>query len=221
MNYFAHGMRYVDRPYFMAGTAVPDWLSVADRKVRMRERRVAPFVDGSQSIQAEVAAGVMQHLDDDRWFHQSRTFFETTGEMTVLFRQVLGRDDGFRPSFLGHIVTELLLDAVLIKQHPGLLDRYYQQLADLDPSKVEAAVNCLAKQPTARLAPLIPRFVQEGFLWDYLQPAGMLTRLNQVMHRIKLKQLPVEIEAVLEAGFEIVAAQQDRLLPAEHFQISS
>ena len=36
MNYFAHGHRFVDDPYFLAGTAVPDWLSVVDRKVRVR-----------------------------------------------------------------------------------------------------------------------------------------------------------------------------------------
>ena len=33
MNYFAHGVRFLEDPYFLAGTAVPDWLSVVDRRV--------------------------------------------------------------------------------------------------------------------------------------------------------------------------------------------
>ena len=32
MNYFAHALPFLDRPYFVAGTAVPDWLTVADRR---------------------------------------------------------------------------------------------------------------------------------------------------------------------------------------------
>ena len=28
VNYFAHGLRFLNRPHFLAGTAVPDWLSV-------------------------------------------------------------------------------------------------------------------------------------------------------------------------------------------------
>ena len=116
MNYFAHGMRFTDRPYFLAGTACPDWLSVADRRVRLRARRVQPFADDSGSIEAEVAAGVLQHLADDNWFHQTRAFVETSAILTRMIRGVLGPEDGFRPGFLGHIVTELILDGVLIQQ---------------------------------------------------------------------------------------------------------
>ena len=32
MNYFAHALPFLDQPYFMAGTAVPDWLTVVDRQ---------------------------------------------------------------------------------------------------------------------------------------------------------------------------------------------
>ena len=42
MNYFAHGWNYVDAPYVLAGTAVPDWLSVVDRRVRARARWRGP-----------------------------------------------------------------------------------------------------------------------------------------------------------------------------------
>ena len=32
MNYFAHALPFFDRPYFVAGTAAPDWLAAADRQ---------------------------------------------------------------------------------------------------------------------------------------------------------------------------------------------
>lgn len=212
MNYLAHGWRFLDRPWFLAGTAIPDWLSVADRRVRMRGPRVRPFADGSGSAEAELAAGVLQHLDDDQWFHRTPAFFETTAHLTRLFRELLGPDDGFRPGFLGHIVTELLLDSVLIERMPELLDRYYEALDRLDPVRIEHAVNRMGTRTTATLAPLIPHFRQEQFLRDYLDPRRLLWRLNQVMGRIKLKPLPDQTAAVLTDGRAIVAHRAADLL---------
>ena len=62
MNYFAHGLRFLNRPYFLAGTAVPDWLSVADRATRMHSKRVFRFLDEAEGIDREIAA--VRKLDD-------------------------------------------------------------------------------------------------------------------------------------------------------------
>src|SRR5579863_1721413 len=112
MNYFAHGIRFLDSPYFLAGTALPDWLSIVDRRVRLRPALVTPFSDGAGTPQAELAAGVLQHFADDDWFHKTPAFAVASAKLTVLFREALPSDDGHRPAFLGHILTEILLDAV-------------------------------------------------------------------------------------------------------------
>lgn len=148
MNFFAHGLRFLDRPYFVAGTAVPDWLSVADRQVRVRAKLIEPHLLGDGSPLAEVAAGAMQHLHDDGWFHATRAFFEVSTSLAVRFREVLGPDDSHRTSFLGHIVTELLIDSELIEQHSGQIERYYDVLRSIEPIVVQQAVNAMAKQPT-------------------------------------------------------------------------
>lgn len=217
MNYFAHGLRFVDRPYFLAGTAVPDWLSVADRRVRLRARHVEPFDDHTDEITAQLAAGVLQHLEDDRWFHRTPAFYETTGLLTASIREVLGPEDGFRPGFLGHITTELLLDGVLIEQNPDRLERYYAALERLEPAAVQSAVNRMAKRTTTRLALFIPRFRSEQFLRDYLEPPRLLFRLNQVMRRIKLRELPEDLLPTLEGGRRLVEERLDGLLPPSLF----
>ena len=62
MNYFGHGYRYVDDPYFLAGTAVPDWLSVINRRVRARRASgPSPGRRTPTRSVAAVAAGVVQH----------------------------------------------------------------------------------------------------------------------------------------------------------------
>src|SRR3990172_12807151 len=128
MNYFAHGRRFVSDPYFLAGTAVPDWLNVVDRRVRVRAGQARLHVDSPDERTARVAAGIVQHCDDDQWFHGTRAFAELSLELCQMLRDRLPADDGFRPHFLGHILVEILLDAALIADEPRRLDEYYAAL---------------------------------------------------------------------------------------------
>lgn len=217
MNYFAHGLNFVDRPYFMAGTAVPDWLSVSDRPVRLRPRLLEPWIDGSESLQAEVASGALRHLDDDQWFHSTRGFVEVTGELAGLFRELLAGGDGFRAGFLGHIAAELLLDSVLIEHYPARYSRYYDVLAGVAAGEVQAAVNRMARQPAERLAQFIELFVRERILDCYYDDTRLLRRLNQVQQRVKLPLLPPETVDVLAAGRTLVRRRARDLLPADRF----
>jgi len=218
MNYFAHAIRFLDRPYFVAGTAVPDWLSVADRKVRVRAALIEPFLLNDGSPPAEVAAGAWQHLDDDRWFHQTRAFAEISATLAVRFREALAPDESLRAGFLGHIVTELLIDAELIERHPGLIERYYEVLGRIEPLAVQQAVNAMSKQPTENLAPLMSRFIEERFLPDYLSDERLLHRLNQVLRRVKLPPLPAQATSVLSLSRPLIRDRLRELLPEEHFQ---
>lgn len=217
MNYFAHGLNSLDRPYFLAGTAIPDWLSVSDRPVRLRPRLLDPWIDGSSELQSEVAAGAKQHLDDDQWFHATRGFVETTGELTVLFRGLLAGGDGFRCGFLGHIVSEMLLDSVLIEIYPDRLRDYYAALAEIDAAAVQSAVNRMARVPAERLAAFIELFVRERILDCYQDDERLLRRLNQVQQRVKLAPLPPETVEVLSAGREIVRHRARDLLPPDRY----
>lgn len=218
MNYFSHAIRFLDQPVFAVSTGLPDMLSVADRSVRLRSRRVEPFADDSRSFESEVAAGVLQHLEDDRWFHKTRAFVETSAQLTSLIRDAIGTGDGMRCSFLGHIVTELQLDGVLAARYPELLDRYYEIMGEADAPAIQACVNRMAVNQTDRLALLIPKFHQEQFLRDYADPARLRFRLNQVMLRVRLEQLPEVLEEALAASWRVVESRAESLLPPEHFE---
>jgi hypothetical protein len=221
MNYFAHAIRFLDRPYFLAGTALPDWLSVVDRRVRLRARHVAPFSDGTGTPLADLAAGVLQHLDDDAWFHKTEAFAVASARLTVLFRESLPADDGHRTAFLGHILTEMLLDALLIERYPQQLVDYYAALARVDAAVVEDSANRMARRTTDRLKVFIPLFTQERFLSDYLESNRLLFRLNQIMHRVRLNPLPSGFEASLDVARFIVRGHAEALLPANLMSLKS
>ncbi len=212
MNYFAHGQRFLHDPYFLAGTAIPDWLNVADRRVRVRSKHAKTLVNDADPQIAAVARGVVQHHRDDDWFHGTAAFTELSWAFTARVRDALAPDPGLRPSFLGHILVEILLDAVLIAQAPERLEAYYAALETLDPAVVQEAVNRAAPRSTSNLAPLIPRFIEARFLFDYLDDARLLARLNGVMSRVGLAPLPPSLMEVFPDFRRRVADRQEALL---------
>jgi hypothetical protein len=218
MNYLTHGYRFTHEPYFLAGTAAPDWLSVIDRKMRLRSKQAALFVEDSDPQLAALARGVVQHHRDDEWFHQTTAFNELNLHFAVVIRDALPSDDGFRPSFLGHILVELLLDAVLIDEDPERLERYYAALASVEAANVQTMINRLATRTSDRIGMLIPRFVGERFLADYADDARLLMRLNHVMRRVNLPQLPPGTAELFPTMREQVRRRRDELLPDERMQ---
>ncbi|HTQ40839.1 MAG TPA: hypothetical protein VMJ32_17600 [Pirellulales bacterium] len=211
MNYFAHGYRFIEQPYLLAGTAVPDWLSVADRRVRTRSDRALEFVNHADPRVAAVAQGIAQHHHDDAWFHDTLVFNQLSGALSVLCYSALPPDEGYRPSFLGHILVELLLDAALIASDPARLDRYYTAMETVDPHIVQHTVNGIARNSTDRLTWFIVRFCQVRFLCDYADDAKLLFRLNQVLLRVRLTALPHSFIDVIGQARQMVTARAGEL----------
>jgi hypothetical protein len=212
MNYFAHAYPFLDAPYFVAGTAVPDWLNVVDRKVRCRSRHAAAFRDDECPRIAGLARGILQHHADDAAFHQTRAFTELSLELASLVRRQLADDTALRPGFLGHILVEILLDATLTESDPPALDRYYAQVATVDADLVAATVGRMAGQPVDSLSAWIVRFLSERFLFDYADDGKLLVRLNQVMRRVGLPLLGDELLELLPTARRRVARRASELL---------
>ncbi len=214
MNYFAHGRAFVDEPYFLAGTAVPDWLSVVDRRVRARSARAAEWVGDPDPRVAALARGIMRHHQDDARFHGTRAFGELSWQFTAAVRAAVGPDDTMRPSFLGHILVELLLDDVLIRREPTVLDRYYEAVGGVDPLLVQELVNRVSPRPTDRLPWMLTMFCRERFLCDYAEDGKLIRRLNQVLSRVRLPALPESFASMLPAAREQIDRRADELLMA-------
>jgi hypothetical protein len=199
MNYLAHGWKFTDDPYFLAGTAAPDWLCAIDRRVRVRSKNAAIWTNDLDSKMSAFVRGICRHHADDRWFHESRAFVDLSLDFSSQIGRALPNDEGFRPWFLGHILVELFLDAALVEERPERLTAYYRALAEVDATAIEAAVNRIAARPTDRLAGFISLFCRDRFLWDYTDDGKLLVRLNQVMRRVRLPELPVSFVELLPA----------------------
>lgn len=213
MNYLSHGYRFLENPLFLAGTAVPDWLSVVNRRVRARSRRVEAFQQVSDDTsELEIARGIMQHHKDDDRFHRSELFMTLEADLGKSFRRHMPDPYDHRPGFLGHIVVELMLDATLADNDSKLLDRFYSAMQDVPEELVQSTVNKIASRQTDRLAWFIDRFREERFLYDYATDDGMFVRLNQVLKRVKLPQMETHVVDVLAEARELLKVHASALL---------
>lgn len=218
MNCFTHAYSFLDDPYFVVGACVPDWLSAVDRKVRTREKFAAQFVTDQDPRVASMARGIIQHHQDDRWFHQTRAFAELNLEFAVSLRDRMPGDDGFRPSFLGHILIEVLLDAHLTARDPSRLEYYYAQLDSIEPQLVESTINRIAIRKTDQLVPGINRFRAARFLFDYLDDQQLLNRMNGVMRRVGLPLIDQQsIADWIPTARQRVDHRSDELLQGREF----
>jgi hypothetical protein len=154
----------------------------------------------------------VQHHADDGWFHETTAFAELSWQLTARVRDALPPDDGLRPSFLGHILVELLLDSALIADDPKRLDAYYAALSAVDAEFVERAVGRIATGAAERLAEFVPLFIREGFLWDYADDGKLWFRLNQVMRRVSLPPLPEAFRELLPEARRLVEGRKAELL---------
>jgi hypothetical protein len=119
-----------------------------------------------------------------------------------------------RPGFLGHILTELLLDAVLVERQPELLRRYYGALEHIEPADVQKIVNTVAARPAENLSVFISQFCRVKFLYDYLDDRLLLSRLNQVLRRVKLLPMDEQVLPVLCDARVLLRHHADELLRA-------
>lgn len=214
MNYLAHGFRFLDSPLMVAGTAVPDWLSVADRRVRVRSRRIHEHLDSLDTDLRAIAEGMLQHLHDDDLFHRSVRFVMLEAELSMRFRRIMPDRFDHRPALLGHIVVELLLDDFIAQQMPEVLDGYYAALSQVSALQIEAAVNIVATRTTDRLAGFVRQFQASQFLYDYADDTRLLGRLNQVMKRVTLPPLDSGSLPVLRDARQLLNQHGEELLDA-------
>ncbi|GAB6187242.1 hypothetical protein JCM17478_27440 [Thermopirellula anaerolimosa] len=211
MNYFAHAYRYLHDPYFAAGTAVPDWLSVVNRGVRLRPRVVAPHLENGDGVRRRVAAGILQHLTDDRRFHGTPAFSEALTTVLSVIRPTMV--EGRIPTvFLSHLLVEVLLDAALAARLPNEIDAYYRALEGVSAEAIAASVSRMTGQPIPGFAPFIRLFCRERILFDYLEDDKLWMRLGQVMRRLRLPPLPDELFDTLPRLRALIAARQEGLL---------
>ena len=124
MNFISHYFldRDLDDSWFFAGISTPDLVSVFDRNVRLKKRKMPPIQeDVSTPGQISFYKGVMRHFEVGSHFSIPLSFsIPETAIISRLLKQSFIPGEVERSFFVAHIALELILDKVLIQTHRDL-----------------------------------------------------------------------------------------------------
>ncbi len=221
MNCFTHAIPFLSDPTLAVGCCVPDWLSAADRKCRIHEKSAAKFTEDSDPFVASVARGIIQHHQDDAWFHRTPSFIQVSQNFAISLRGVLRGNAGHRPSLLGHILVELLLDGWLITHNPGKLEQYYDCIQAVAMEDLQNAVNRMATKPTTNLTRYFAAYVDSRLLFDFTDDEQLLKHVNAILKRVRQEPLTDSILPWLGAARAQVYQSAQKLLAGRDDSIIS
>ena len=106
----------------------------------------------------------------------------------------------------------MLIDAVLSERNPGAMDHYYEAAQSIDAADVEEQINGFGAKSTDRMQRFIKIYNDEQFLRDYEFDDRLLYRLNRVLQRVRLTQLPDAASIQVGTARGIVRDRCDDLL---------
>ena len=189
MNFFAHfavATQFLTPkeplPAYVLGTALPDLVPLAERRVRLRPAQLerTPL---QSAFEAALSAGVSVHLMADSAFHKSAAFRETQAEVSGLLAEAVFDGIRVRRFFAAHVLTELALDAVLLRAEPALADEFYAAFIGADFGGVTRWAEEITGKPLPSLPMVLTRFAEFQYLRSYAEDDGVATGFSNVCRR--------------------------------------
>jgi hypothetical protein len=145
MHFLSH--YYVDRnkynPLFVSGALLPD---IAPHFTRTYNSKIRNRLWNLDEPVASVHRGILRHYELDAAFHSSLVFKESCSNASACMEKAGLDRERYRFWFLGHIVTEVLLDRQLILSEPDLVKEYYDVLSSVDINKLSAYLNLMVDE---------------------------------------------------------------------------
>ncbi len=187
MNYLSH--YYFDkedeRPHYILGLIFPDLIRTFNRN-RVRKQVIEEHWE--VEIQ-DLQEGVNKHHRIDKLFHSSE-FFKTYNKKAFKQLQEIELEGITKyKHFVSHVLIEMLLDRLLLKEDLNTADAFYFKLNSIDKYVLGDYFNAFPylyqkKMNFEYFWNFIQRFRSSEFLYDYQHNEGMILRLNGVMQRI-------------------------------------
>lgn len=129
--------------------------------------------------------GCMMHLERDRRFHGSAYFKEAEAALKELFRrEELGKTVP-RTWLAAHLLVELMLDRVLMKQAPELLDAFYHSLRNTSPETTNLFLED-AQLDASAFRQRFDRFTEVAYLYHYPDDGAMTYSLMRIYMQAKV-----------------------------------
>lgn len=167
---------------YVLGTALPDLLPLAAQRVRLRPAQLQQMTARTE-FEAALSAGVSVHLATDAAFHKSAAFAGAQQEVSALLAEAGFEGIRVRRFFAAHVLTEMVLDAVLLRQEPALADEFYEAFADADRVAVTQWAETITGKPLPNLLDVLTRFARSRYLRGYAEDGSVATGFSNLCRR--------------------------------------
>ncbi len=205
-------------PLFVSANTLPDLLPLAAPRVRLR-LSLLETAPRQTPDDAAITAGVMAHLQADAVFHKTSTFALAEAKVGKLVDSTGFTLMRARRFFLAHILTELALDAYLLRREPALLDTFYSACSAADGNQITGWAEAVTKRPLPLLPRMIARFAQSQYLRHYATDEGVAEGFNRLCLRARqdtfvgenekrLVRLIGQIVSLMDAGLADALLQE-------------
>jgi hypothetical protein len=202
MNFLAHSLVATELlrpvhplPAYALGNALPDLLPLASSRSRLRLGRISSIV--STPAEKALRAGVLAHLYTDKAFHATTAFAAAQADVRMLLAQAGFSGIRVRRFFLAHILTELALDAALLRADHSLAERFYGAFGSADYAEATRWAETTLAIPLPDLPAVLSRFSQFPYLYSYAEDGGVAEGINRLCARAHQDMFSGDSEARL------------------------
>ncbi len=129
--------------------------------------------------------GSNQHFLRDKRFHNSAYFKETSQTITQILRPKFIEANIPRDWFAAHVLTEMMIDRVLIRETPKLADGFYQDTTNADSSSIADFLQERNITETHLFLERLARFNQAKYLLQYAHNRAMVYSMNRIFMQTK------------------------------------
>lgn len=183
MNFFAHFLidQQVDRHHYNAGLVLPDLIRNFFPRQRFKAENVNQEYLDAHAL--ELFHGSCRHLERDKAFHQSLFFTVGNQALNQIFKAHHLGNHVPRVWLAAHLVLELMLDRVLMKQHPEQLDRFYESLSQTQVQALDGLLSAGKHEHNTRFIEHWNRFLSVKYLYHYTDDEAFTYSMMQIYMR--------------------------------------
>lgn len=179
LNYFSH--YYFDHipsePNHNFGLSLPDFVRNFIKGKKLKPEHIPLFEDPQFRLLAE---GTHKHFERDHRFHNSAYFKQSENDLKAILLPVFKELKIGRYWFAAHVLSEMMIDRVLMKQHPEMLNRFYLDLQNSDGSTINTFLNACGIEDVETFETRFERFQSSQYLRQYVYDEAMVYSLNRI-----------------------------------------
>ena len=185
MNYLSHYLidHQLNNHFYNTGLLLPD---ITKSQVKTFKREPTASLNESEN---NLLKGCLKHYESDKRFHASTFFNALNNEMNEVIKSTGFSDYLQRKWFLAHIFTELMIDRIVVKNCPDVVDGFYFSLNAIDNNALLQFLNKFDAQDTSTFLNRFNHFRQVQYIYYYSNTNKFVYSLTRIMMRAGLPEM--------------------------------